>query len=380
MVVVNAEDSPDYIVGTFLFIFVLAMLDLLLEIKSLQIQSNSAAYREGIFPSQRKYSISKTTYEDDNCFFTALIAFTLLRLKKYLSPEECNVVDSIKHEAQKAFSYYRNTKEYTYNFWRTEKNAHFPNSKLFSKYDYFRLADDADCTALIYLVNSVSDYDTIYLKSKLLYHATTPAGISSNTLRHYRRLKLYSTWFGKNIPVESDLCVITNLLYLVFEKKLLLNEYDMDCIKFICSVIQNDEHKTQPFRIAPYYPKTSIILYHIARLMTIAKNPALLQLRQKLRKDIFQKLLENIHPMEKIILNTSLMWLGETVSIQNLKMPEKRDFPWFIAGMLTSVNNPLTRVLAPLPLFHIQFYCEAYMKTLYMEYKAEKDNLLKKKQ
>jgi len=351
------------------------MLDLLLEIKSLQTRGNNAAYREGIFPSQRKYTLSKTIREDDNCFFTALLAFTLMRLEKHLPPEECNVVGSIKHEAQKAFPYYRNAKAYTYNFWRTEKNAHFPNSKLFSKYDYFRLADDADCTALIYLVNNTSDYDAIYLKSKLLYHAKMPTGISGNTLLHYRRLRLYSTWFGKNIPIEHDLCVITNILYLVFEKRLLLNEYDIDCIKFICSVIRKDEHKTHPFRVAPYYPKTSIILYHVARLLTVTKHPALLQLRGKLRKDIFQKLLQNIHPMERIILNTSMIWLGETVSIQKLEMPVNTDFPWFIAGMLTSVNNPLVRKLAPLPLFHIQFYCEAYMKTLFVEYQVERSKL-----
>ena len=355
------------------------MLDLLLEIKSLQTQGKSAFYREGVFPSQRKYSLSKTVREDDNCFFTALIAFTLLRLKKNLSPEESAIIGSVKHEAQKAFQYYRNAKAYTYNFWRTEKNAHFPNSKLFSKYDYFRLADDTDCTALIYLATNVSDYDAIYLKSKLLYHAKTLAGISNNTLRHYRRLKLYSTWFGKNIPAEPDLCVISNLLYLIFEKKLLLNEYDIDCIKFICSVIRQDEHKTEPFRVAPYYPKTSIILYHVARLLTITSHPVLLELREKLRKDIFQQLLEKIHPMEKIFLNTSLVWLGETGSIENLEMPANTDFPWFIAGMLTSVNNPVTRALAPLPLFHIEFYCEAYMKTLFFEYLTEKNKLPKEK-
>jgi len=355
------------------------MLDLLLEIKSLQTRGNSPVYREGIFPSQRKYALSKTIYKDDNCFFTALIAFTLLRLKKHLSPEECTVIDGIKHEAQKAFPYYRNAKAYTYNFWRTEKNAHFPNSKLFSKYDYFRLADDADCTALIYLVNGASDYDAIYLKSKLLHHAKTPLGISKNTLRHYQKLKLYSTWFGKNIPVESDLCVLCNLLYLVFEKRLFLNEYDIDCIKFICSAIRKNEHKTHPFLVAPYYTNTSVILYHVARLLTVTKHPALLQLREKLRKDIFQKLFEDIHPMERIILNTSLMWLGETVSVQKLEMPEHIDFPWFIAGMLTSVNTPFARALAPLPLFHIQFYCEAYMKTLYVEYLAEKNKLQKEK-
>jgi hypothetical protein len=51
-------------------------------------------------------------------------------------------------------------------------------------------------------------------------------------------------------------------------------------------------------------------------------------------------------------------------------------FPWFIAGMLTSINNPIAMWLASSPLFHIQFYCEAYMKTLFLEYKILKNNLI----
>jgi len=78
--------------------------------------------------------------------------------------------------------------------------------------------------------------------------------------------------------------------------------------------------------------------------------------------------------MERVILNTSLMWLGETTHIEELQMPADISFPWFIAGMLTSVENGFIRMFAPLPLFHIQFYCEAYMKTLFIEYRVLRDN------
>lgn len=352
------------------------MHQILSEIKSLQSQGSNSIYPQGIFPSKRQLSVG-ISREDDNSFFTALIVFTLQRLKKYLSKEEITIVEEIKARAQNAFPLYASKKvEYTYNFWRTEKNAHFPNGELFSKFAHFALADDADCTALIYLARGYSGEEIIHLREKLVYHSGLPVKVSNNTLPHYRNLKLYSTWFGKYIPIETDVCVTANLLYLFFESKAVLNEYDADCIKFICSVINNNEHKTQPFRVAPYYPKTSVIIYHVARLLTVAQHPELQNLKAKLKSDILEKLSGKNHPMERIILNTSLMWLGETKNIEELEMPADINFPWFVAGMLTSINNPLAKRLASSSLFHIQFYCEAYMKTLFLEYKVERSKLI----
>lgn len=348
---------------------------LLSEIKSLQTKGDNKIYRSGIFLSRRRYVATGIIRADDNSFFTALIVFTLQRLKKYLSADEWSIVEDITQQARKAFPIYENKRdEHTYNFWRIEKNAHFPNGNILSKIDRFRLADDVDCTALVYLARGYSEGNVAILKEKLLYHAKLPVNVSKNTLPQYRNLKLYSTWFGKYIPIETDVCVTANLLYLLFESKSILNEYDKDCIKFICSVINNNEHKLRAFRVAPYYPNTSVILYHIARLLTVTEHYDLLQLKEKLKADIFQKLRENNHPMERIILNTSLMWLGETENVEELEMPTNINFPWFIAGMLTSVNNSIANWLAPLSLFHIQFYCEAYMKTLFFEYKILKDS------
>ncbi len=348
---------------------------LLSDIQAMQVPGNNPVYPEGIFPSQRRHSATGTKREDDNSFFTALVVFTLNRLKKYFSTEEIKIVEDIRQKATHAFQRYENKKgEHSYNFWRTEKNAHFPNGKIFSKFDYFRLADDVDCTALVYLAQGFSEEDILRLRNKLMYHANLPLKVSKNTLPRYKNFKVYSTWFGKNIPVEMDVCVTANLLYLLFESKTPFNKNDLDCIRYVCSVITNDEHKSAPFRVAPYYPKTSIILYHISRLLTVAKHPDLLQLKEKLKRDIIQELSGRCHAMERVILNTSLMWLGETTHIEELQMPADISFPWFIAGMLTSVENGFIRMFAPLPLFHIQFYCEAYMKTLFIEYRVLRDN------
>lgn len=348
-------------------------LQLLSEIYATQSGSDNPRYPEGIFPSRRLYKVANISREDDNCFFTALIVFTLQRLEKYLSPDERKIADGIKSKACRAFPLYKNKKgENTYNFWRTEKNAQFPNGKLFSKLDFLRLPDDPDCTAFIYLVNSCAEEDIMHLKNKLVYHAELPASTSRTLLPHYRNMKLYSSWFGTNVPVKPDMCVTANLLYLLLQSKAPLNPYDLDSIHFICSVINRNEHKNQAFRIAPYYPETSIILYHAARLLTVTHHPMLAELKPKLKTDIHEYLVKNIHPMERIILNTALMWLGETEHIEMLKMPRQTDLPWFIAGIPAPLESIFIRVKSVLPAFHVEFLCEAYMKTLFLEYKILK--------
>jgi hypothetical protein len=349
------------------------ILQLLNEIRALQSKNQDSIYPEGIFPSQRKHSASGISRVDDNCFFTALIVFTLQRLKKYFTEDELVVFEGIKSQAIKAFPRYMNKgNEVTYNFWRAEKHAHFPNGKIFSRFDFLRLADDADCTALVYLAKGYTSGDIMLFKNKLKYHAGLPVKVSKNTLPQYRNLKMYSTWFGKYIPIETDICVISNILYILIECDSINSEYEHNCIKFISSVVNNSEYLTSPFRVSPYYPNTSIIIYHIARLLTIADHPELNKIRSKLVEDILKIKSGAIHPVEKIILNISLLWLENYKNIDEIELPDYKQFPWFIAGMLTSIENPLIRRIAPLSLFHIRFYCEAYIKTLYLEYKTEK--------
>ncbi len=181
----------------------------------------------------------------------------------------------------------------------------------------------------------------------------------------YRALKnLYSTYFGKYIPIEVDVCVICNLLYLLFEDGTELTNFDSDSIKFICSVINYNEHLQRPFRIAPFYPKAPVIIYHVARLLTITSNPDLLKLKEKLILDSQHLLKSSIHPMERVILNTAIMWLSGEKSAEDLQTPTDIEFPWFIAGMISSAGrwDPLIYWFCPKLRLHLQFYCEVLYK------------------
>jgi len=102
------------------------MVKLLSEIQSLQSSNNDTIYPEGIYPSQRRIGRG-IKREDDNSFFTALIVFTLKRLKEYFQADELLILEEIRQKAPKAFPRYKNKRgEPTYNFWRTEKKCTFP--------------------------------------------------------------------------------------------------------------------------------------------------------------------------------------------------------------------------------------------------------------
>jgi len=349
------------------------MRDILLEIQSIQSKGNGI-YTEGIFPSQRCHKATGIKREDDNLFFTSVIAFTLKRLQNSFSGEERAIADDIIKNASRALPLYKNKKgEKTYNFWRKAKRAHFPNGMVFSRLNRFQLPDDADSTSLAYLAFGYSDADVFYLKSKLVHHSGLHVRKTEHLLPKYKSFKLYSTWFGKAMPIDADICVICNILYLVFENGSELNQYDRDSIKFICSVINNDEHKTRAFKVSPHYASTSVILYHVCRLLTIAKDTELLGLKAKLTADIQQILSGKHYGMESIFLSTALLWLGQEGSVKKMDKPSDKRFSWFIADMLTTVENNIISKLASKPLFHLQYYCGAYMKALYLEYLVERN-------
>ena len=196
-------------------------------------------------------------------FFTGLIAWTLRANKSALAEQEKQIADSIISRSIAAYPAYRNKDGLeTYNFWRTNPSGHFPNGIFFSKFRKFRIPDDIDDTSIIYLSSDHPIEEVETLKERMIQHANLSKLKIKNTFKKYRDLKAYSTWFGKKMPIDFDVCVLTNTLNFIYKYKLPLNEYDSASIKFIQSVLLADEHIKKPFYVARHYRKTSVILYH----------------------------------------------------------------------------------------------------------------------
>lgn len=340
-------------------------------------------YPPGLFPSTRFHTLLPYKREDDNVFFTALIVFTLQQLKESLPSEDQTLVGTLIKKATKTYSQYQNRNGLkTYNFWQTNPTRHFPNGIALKRLGFLQLPDDVDDTALIYLTGGHTTEDIKWLKQKLARHANLSNKQIRNTLPEYRHLKAYSTWFGKNMYIEFDFCVLCNLMYFIFKNRLELNEHDMDTILFLRAVILANEHFTHPFYVAPSYPKPSLILYHISRLISTFDVPNLSSLKQKIIRDILKALgNNNLHIMEKVLLSISLIRFGivPPADIPSLNKTDPallfKDFYFFNGGLLTAFENSLSRKLAKYDVFHLKHQCDAYNYALLLEHEVLRQQL-----
>ncbi len=333
-------------------------------------------YSEGLFPSQRTHRYFPYTVEDDSVFPTAVTVYTLQQVREALSERSQRIVDEIARKAVATYPRYLNNQGYPmYNFWQNFPEEHFfPNGKLLRRLRKFRPPEDIDTTSYVYLTQPHARRDVLWLKERLLLDTNLKRRRIRNTLPKYRRLRAYSTWLGEaNMPIDFDVCVLSNLLLFVCRHGLPFNEHDHATLRFITSVIENDDHVSHPFDVAPWYANTTVILYHVARLAASCELPALAACRDKLVHDLHAQADRRPAFMERLLLSTSLTRLGQAPLIT--QYPTDLDavvdrFYFFIASLFTSVENPITWALAKLPLFHARYRCRAHSLALLVEHEV----------
>ena len=334
-------------------------------------------YSEGLFPSQRCYRYLPYEVEDDGIFMTAVVIYALQQVRDTLSPQSQVVADAITRRAVANYpKYLGNEGVPLYNYWQNHpEERYFPNGAVFSHFRHFRLPEDIDTTAYAYLTAPHSRTDALWLKQKRLpYHANRTHAIIQNTLPRYRHLRAYSTWMGDpSMPLDFDVCVLSNLMLVVFEHGLPLNKHDLDTMTFIATVIESDDYRTAPFRVAPWYPRPSLILYHVARLVGTYQVPYLDTLRDDLVKRIRRQLGDTTCYLERVMLSTSLMRLGAPPAVGHFTAPlahELNHFFFFTASLLTALDNRVTWALAKYPAFHLRYRCRAHSLALLLEHEA----------
>lgn len=308
---------------------------------------------------------------DDNVFLTACTVFTLQGIRDRVSAESQRLVDQIADRAAQAYPIFQNKDGLnTYNFWPTRPSRHFPNGHVLHRFDHFRIPDDIDDTALIFLTRPPGYETLLWLKDKLAQHANRSQLTIRNTFAEYRRLRAYSTWFGKNMPIDFDACALSNMLYLIFRYDLPRNQYDTDSLTLLADIVKSGRYVSHPFRCAPHYARTPLILYHIVRPLAAFQLPELIAVQPQLRADAKAQLLLATHPMDRVILSTTLLRLGENPPVLDLTGIEQSfsTFHFFIAGLLTAYEHPVLNQLASSSLVQMRWICEAHCWALVAEY------------
>lgn len=321
-----------------------------------------AFFPEGIFPSYRHNKYLFYRRPDTNIFYTATIVFVLNQVKAKVSVKSQKIIEEITAKAVKNYSDFQNKDGLkTYNFWKTKPSKHFPNGHIFYRYDHFRIPDDIDDTSLIYLTLPHSKEDVLWLKEKVKLHTNSPASNGG----------VYSTWFGKNMPIEHDVCALCNLMYLFKKHELPHNEYDEAVYGFLKKVILEEKFINDAFEIAHNYATTPLIIYHYARLLGDFEIPQLEVCREKLIDATKQLLLnQKLDKMNRLVLETSLLKLDKNEKFTGKQLPianNQSSFTYFIAGLLSSYRTPILYFFAPFKITQMEWQCEAHELALIVE-------------
>ena len=139
----------------------LQITQLLNRISSLQAKEHGV-FPKGLFPCYRMYALNKNReIADPNIAFTGYIVYTLRSLLPALTAHQQSIAKQIILDATEVFKKFKNQKgRSTYNFWRTDTVAFFPNSGFLSHLTKTHaLADDLDDTSLI-LMGLLADSST----------------------------------------------------------------------------------------------------------------------------------------------------------------------------------------------------------------------------
>ncbi len=322
-------------------------------------------YAAGLFPAQRSHPYRSKAVEDDSVFPTAVTVYTLQQLQESLLPAHQQAIDGITRKAVATYPQYLNNEGHPmYNFWvNVPEERFFPNNTFMQRFRTFHLPEDIDTTAYCYLTKPHASRDVFWLKERLIQDANLTRRRIRNTRPAYRHLRAYSTWLAQaNMPIDFDVCALSNLLLFVFGHDLPLNNHDRDAIAFIAAVVDNGDHLSHPFDVAPWYGNATVILYHIARLMASYDIPALKARRDRLVRDIHTLAARTTDFMEQILLSTSLMRLEEAplpLRYPTDLISECHRFHFFTVSLITAIDSPITWWLARHPLFHIRYRCLA---------------------
>lgn len=331
-------------------------------------------YRRGLFPNWRLHRWLPYRRADTNVFCTAITVFTLNQIRESLSPDAQQIVAEITRSGQETYPAYRNPRsEPTYNNYETRLGGHFQNGAFFHRFRHFKLPDDIDDTALIYLTGpSPNKTDVLSLKDLLTNHANGTPRWVKNTLPAYRRLRAYSTWFGQRMNIDLDVGALCNLFLLIFRENLPLNRFDEDSLTFIRQVVLSDDYRRRTFDVSHHYPRPALIFYHVARLLAACDVPQLTGCREKLLRDGPELLQENLEFFDRVIVSTSLLKLG--ADVPKLTQPDDFEkqlerYAFFIGCLLTPFERPAVLYqLAHYPFTHFHWVCPAHSLTLWAEY------------
>ncbi len=346
-----------------------------------QVQKNTKDFYAGQFPSYRECGGSPHNYQPDNTiFYTAISVFALKNMLPYVTLHNQKKINNVIQKAIGSYHLYRNKKNLPfYNFW-AQNDVIMPHTFVFQYLKtVFGQSEDADDSVMALMGLSNNDSDNMALKKRLIETSNLSNKRIISTLKKYRNIPAYSTWTGQRMPVDFDFGVHCNVMYFMLENKLPFAKQDSATIELLRQMIANRDYIKLPVFVSPYYVKTSVLLYHIARLMGQFSIKELEPYKPQLIHDIRQQLATCNNVIEQFMLRTSLFRLGTDApevpqfSIADFEESNQNRFVFFQARAAFSYPVLLKQIFLHWSYVYYFFYCPAYYKILWLEYLVEKE-------
>lgn len=352
---------------------------LLQDIAAAQVIGDGDFYK-GMFPSFRENGGAPHNYQpDNNIFFTAIASFALRNMLPQLSEANSTIAKQVIQNATTAYPYYKNKSGAPfYNFWPTDAPI-MPHTYYF-KYlkTVFGQGEDADDAVMVLMTGENNDSANRILKNRLIDVANNGNGRHIiSTYRKYRNVPAYSTYLGTRMTPDFDFAVQCNIMYFMYDKKLPFTLQDSATLGLLASMLEERTYMKAPVYLSPYYVKSSILLYHLARLIGAFKIPQLEIYKPQLIKDINALLSKSNNVMDQVILRTSLLRLGATApsldikTIEDFEKSNQQQYIFFQARAAFSYPTPLKQIFLHWSYITYYFYCPAYNKILWLEYLVE---------
>ena len=343
-----------------------------------QLQSSeSSVFPKGMFPSYRLYALNKDRQKADiNPFFTGLVAFTLEDIKPQLSYKQQKQAEEIIANAFPVYAKFKNPKgRNTYNFWPTDTPKIFPNAGWLNLFDKSQsLPDDLDDTVIMLLALGASQSTAKEVHTLMQSFTNNGQKQVKNTFKGYRNIRAYSTWFGKKMPVDFDVCVLANILFFVQKYDLEWTAADSASLQLIEKVVTEKKHISDAPYVSPHYSKLPNILYHISRLMSVKNIPSLEKMKPQLIEDAKEALTRSTVFMDDVMLSTSLLRWGVMPSVSKRyvtdsleDLVEEESFSFFIANMASMLPDPLKQWMGVTGVGKFYYFCPAYNNLLFLE-------------
>ncbi len=349
-------------------------------------QNHTGFFVQGSFPGTRIHASRPDLARDDNnIFFTGLIAVGLKSIRPSLKGDDRRLCDSILHAIPGAYTHYRNhSMRLTYNFWRTDHPRIFPGDPILSKLTKTHsLPDDADDTSVIFAsLDATPDSAETAVKAMMEAHA---AGLSKKVHNYYpayKHRKVYTTWFGKRMPLDLDFSVECNVLYWIRQAGLPLTAVDSGTLHLLQDIVQKGLLLTDPAYVSPHYARTPVLIYQISRLWEAAQGDSpvsrggysgLDSLKPLLISQAWEAFSRTTSPMDSVLLASSLIRLGippsriPPITFKGIDQDDE-GFVFFIGTFSDYFPNPFRRVFLHTPLICYRFQCVAYNRFLLLEY------------